>query len=592
MKNLKVKYKMLVGFGLTVALLLLSLLFTISSFGDVNTNLGILKDKTLPNINDTWTIRRYEVSIEGNLYIAANSRSSTEVTGLLSSIAADSQKVEQAMENLHVTYQGNQADFDKLDTMLHALHTLRDQITTPLSQGAEAGVVIDMLDNEYKPKYDELMAHLLTFSDQVQTNSIDFISKMNRRAGATIIFFYGFAAICIALAVIVAYYITRSITKPIALLMQLAQNMRNGMLHNELAYESNDEFGILARGYKDTSDTISSYIKDIDHAMNEMAGGNFNAAPSQPFVGDFKGIQDAIELFIHSMSATIDEIRQTADSVSNNSEHVSGSSQALAQGATQQASSVVELSSTINSISEHVKRNAENAEKASGMAQEAATATGKSNEFMQQLMVSMNDIHDKSAQINKIIKTIEDIAFQTNILALNASVEAARAGEAGRGFNVVAEEVRNLAGKSADAAKNTTQLIEASVASIDEGVRLASVTADELARVVVGANAATDLISEISLATTEQAGSLSEISIGIDQISSVVSTSSATSQEAAAASVELSNQATRLRQLVSRFVVKGGARAAAYESKPQHTFTITETLSDGVAPLSRGADKY
>ena len=290
--------------------------------------------------------------------------------------------------------------------------------------------------------------------------------------------------------------------------------------------------------------------------MASMATGNFDLAPAKPFIGDFKNIEDSITRFIISMSKTIKNLEQTSSVVTNSAEQVSDNAQVLARGATEQAASLQELLATITEVNEHVKINAVNTRKADEMSQGANAAIADSNEQMNKLRAAMADINTSSLEISKIIKTIEDIAFQTNILALNAAVEAARAGAAGKGFAVVADEVRNLATKSSEAAKNTTALIEASVMSVNSGVTLTELTAKDLNAVVSGAQETADFIVQIREATEEQARLLSEVTTGIGQVSEVVQTNSATAEESAAASEELSGQAEMLDSILSGFVAK------------------------------------
>lgn len=349
-------------------------------------------------------------------------------------------------------------------------------------------------------------------------------------------------------------FIQKEVIRPIVKVKRESERLAKGEL--SLHFEStcrNDDMSSLGQSLDLAIAEITTYVNDIARSMGEIANQNFNIQPSQPFVGDFKPIEDSITKMIFSMSSILSQMDIAADQVSSGANQVSSGAQSLAQGATEQASSVEELSATINEISAQIKRNAESANKASTMSNSATTAITANNVQMQLLMSSMHDIDAKSKEIRKIIKTIEDIAFQTNILALNAAVEAARAGSAGKGFAVVADEVRNLAGKSADAAKNTTALIEDSLSAIDNGVRLAQATADDLLSVVDGANETTQTITEISHATNEQAQAISQITLGLDQISSVVQTNSASSQESAAASQELSSQAALLKQIIDDF---------------------------------------
>ncbi len=352
------------------------------------------------------------------------------------------------------------------------------------------------------------------------------------------------------------FFIIRKSLKPLKEIEYASQQMAKGNLKTQINHIGNDEIGSLADSIRTSMSFISNYITDIDRAMGEMAKGNFDLAPSQPFLGDFKHIEESITKFILEMSHSLSQINTAAEQVSGGSDQVSDGAQQLAQGATEQASSVQQLSASISEISEQVRENALSSERANEMAQQASTAISNSNLHMQKLMEAMNDIHAKSSEISKIIKTIEDIAFQTNILALNAAVEAARAGAAGKGFAVVADEVRNLAGKSAEAAQNTTKLIEDSVTSVNEGVKLAEITALDLQSVVKDSDATSQIISEITGATREQSKALEQITMGIDQISAVVQTNSATSEQSAAASEELSGQATILKQIVSKFKIK------------------------------------
>ncbi|MEG0369390.1 MAG: methyl-accepting chemotaxis protein [Hungatella sp.] len=363
----------------------------------------------------------------------------------------------------------------------------------------------------------------------------------------------GFLVASIALGILLSVKVTASIVRPIQEVEHAAVRMSEGYLDTEIANTSKDEVGQLAESMRSSMKTLSTYIADIDRVMSEMAGGNFNVQPSQPFIGDFKSIEDSISHFLTNMSGTLRSIQQSSETVDSAAGQVSASSQALAQGATEQASEVDTLSASIAHIATQAKDNAKNAGIANDLAGNVASEIASSDEKMQHLIGAMNEISSSSNEIGKIIKAIEDIAFQTNILALNAAVEAARAGEAGKGFAVVADEVRNLAAKSAEAAKNTTELIQSSVRAVANGTGLADDTAKNMGAVVSGAQSITELIGKISIASNEQADSSAQITRGIDQIASVVQTNSATAEESAAASEELSGQAQVLKNLVEGF---------------------------------------
>ncbi len=331
------------------------------------------------------------------------------------------------------------------------------------------------------------------------------------------------------------------------------QQIADGILHIDVQHESDDELGRLADSMRQMIKNLSLYVDDIDRIMMELAQGNFDITFSQPFIGDFKNIENSITHFIETMSSTLLQIDQSSDQVASGSNQVSSAAQALAQGAAEQSSSVQELSASITEVTTSVAANAQNAQTANESVQQLGIEVTQSNQQMTEMLSAMEEIRSKSEEIVKIIKSIEDIAFQTNILALNAAVEAARAGNAGKGFAVVADEVRNLASKSSESAKNTTLLIESSVQAVQNGYELAEQTAKSLHQVVHGADKISEMIEKISGASQEQSISISQIGLGLEQISSVVQTNSATSEESAAASEELSAQAKMMNDLISQF---------------------------------------
>lgn len=347
-----------------------------------------------------------------------------------------------------------------------------------------------------------------------------------------------------------------SIVNPLKKLKNVAQKIADGDLNVEIKVKSADEVGQVAVALSSTVDRLKTYIEYIDEVssvLDEIAVGNLTFKLQCDYVGEFAKIKTALDNIKSTLEKTFYNITQSAEQVSNGSDQVASASQSLAQGATEQASSIQELSASITEIANQVNRNASNASDASNLANQAYSEVQLGNEQMQKLIAAMADIGDSSKEINKIIKAIQDIAFQTNILALNAAVEAARAGAAGKGFAVVADEVRNLAGKSAEAAKNTTALIENSVHSVNNGTKIANETTKSLQTINAEVKKTTELINQISKASAEQAASINQVTLGVDQISSVVQNNSATSEESAASCEELNRQAKFLKSLVEKF---------------------------------------
>lgn len=369
----------------------------------------------------------------------------------------------------------------------------------------------------------------------------------------------GIYLISIILMAIALLLIARVIVKPIKNLNDVTKRMADGQLDMEISVNSHDEVGDLAASLAKLTAQLKEYIVYIDETsfvLNSFADGNLTVELKNSYTGEFRKLKDAIFQISHIFNETMGEITAVSNKVNTGSGQVSSAAQSLSSATTEQAASVEELTATIENISKQVKSNAESASNASRRAGDVQAEAAESNERMRELSRAMGEIRESSEEIGKIIKAIEDLAFQTNILALNAAVEAARAGAAGKGFSVVADEVRNLAAKSSAAAKDTTELIMRSIESVERGATLAESAKQSMGMVVNDMNGMVDEVNQISQATEQQAVSLEQVTQGMDQISSVVQTNSATAEQSAAASEELFRQSKSLYRLVSRFKLK------------------------------------
>ncbi|CAB1256117.1 Methyl-accepting chemotaxis protein [Ruminococcaceae bacterium BL-6] len=377
----------------------------------------------------------------------------------------------------------------------------------------------------------------------------------------------------VLLILVVLFYTRRGIVRPLERLSGVMRRVASGDLEVEIGADAgNNEIGEALRSMRDITARLRQYVEYIDEmsgVLNRISENDLDFRLKLQYEGKFSKLKDSMERIRLSLTETIRQISQASGQVKTGASEVSNAAQSLATGATEQAATVEQLSASITKISEEAHENTENVHQAADYVKQTGDSVDKGNRFMSNLTAAMSDISEASQKIGNITKVIEDIAFQTNILALNAAIEAARAGGAGRGFSVVAEQVRTLAGKSAEAAKQTEGLIVRSVDTVKEGERVSQDTAGILKDVAEKSRLVSEIIQKIERATSEQDSAISEVTAGLEQVSSVVQTTAATAEESSASSEELNTLANLLHSQVTKFRVE--------EQKTEELPVVAET---------------
>ncbi|MFT3984367.1 MAG: HAMP domain-containing methyl-accepting chemotaxis protein [Lachnospiraceae bacterium] len=485
----------------------------------------------------------------------------------LEELKADYDELKAAYIEVHQTWLNSAESDEELKAIITEQLSKADELFEVFEQdiisakqadpNSTANSAVEKITDAYNA-YETATSTTKAYADNKYNESLQVALDTNNQTTVILFIIIGAA---LTISVLVSFAISDSLRKHLEYVTQITDRISEGEFNIDIdpAMMSKDEVGRLAKSTDNILKRLNQYIDYINEIileLNMMANGNMVITLEQEYIGEFAPIKEALIHISESLKGTLLEINTASNQVNSSADEVANAAQTLASGSTQQAAAIEELTASISDISEKIKLTTGNADVAKKLSNESADEVEKGNTNMNDMLATMDHIQTSSNEIIKIIKVIDAIAFQTNILSLNASVEAARAGAAGKGFTVVADEVRNLAAKSAEAAKATAALINNSIQSISDGQKVSVQLAEVFKRIDDMSKRTSQLVNEISEATNEQSIAVEQIQVGLTQISGVIQETAATAENSSSASEELAAQSKAMRDLVSQFTLE------------------------------------
>ena len=555
-KDKNINQKLKITFVSIMALFILAVISSFIALQIVGNKIKTFYEHPFNEVSLQLEIRKDTQVFVKNVLLAITTDDETKTKEYVSEANKYSENVSNNIEKLEKIF-SNKELISQLKEDRGDLLVIKNKLIELAAENKNAEA-LKLYNSDYEKSLDKLQNTLIEIGNEAENNAVNTYNDSVKIKNLAFIILILISTISIIACIYMALVLVKLLTEPILELENAAKKLEKGSLDINIEYKSKDELGILANSFRKTCSFLGTIILDINDILEELSNGHFNITSScaDQYIGDFTSTKDSLEKIVKSLNETFYEIKEATIQVKGGSEQVAQTSQTISEGATEQASAIEELTASMGEITEKLKNSTGHAKKTNQIVNELGLHIKESNEKMTEMVTAMDEIEDSSKNIKEIINTIDSIAKQTNLLALNAAIEAARAGEAGKGFAVVAEEVKKLAEESSQAVKDTAELIESSIKSVNNGKEIADTTAVSLEDVVEHTKEAVQLVDNITKLSEEQAISIEQINGGIDQIADVVQSNSAIAEESAAASEELSAQAETLEVMISKFKLK------------------------------------
>ena len=571
LQNMKIGIRLGTGF---MVLIIITVVLGITSISQM-TKLAVLTQKLYDHpfavSNAVLEIEKDIVAMHLSMKDIALAKSNEEIDKVYSTIDKYEKEIMKDFELIKERFLGEKYYWEEAMQAIVDWRSIRESAVRDMKAGnfEQATLTTETTGVEQIRLINEKMERLLDFA---RNKAVNFMGNANKEKKSTLNTMYVILAGAAVLGIFISLLITGTITKPLKTVVTAGNKIRLGQLpEQDIDVQSKDEIGQVLRMFNE----ITNYLRRKGNELDKIANGDFKLKID--YASNEDQFATLFEKTVTSLNDSISQVKTSAEQITTGSSQISDSSQSLSQGATEQASSLEEISSSINQIAGQVKQNADNATQANTLTKTAMENAEKGNGQMKDLVESMSRINISTDEIKKIVKVIDDIAFQINLLALNANVEAARAGKYGKGFAVVAEEVRNLANRSANSVKDTTNMVEEAIKNVENGNGLVEETAEQLAEIVNGTEKVLNLMQEIALASNDQSKGIEQISTGLSQIEKITQANAANAEENASSAEELASQASMLQEMVNRFSITNqiGETSSLNNHKEQKPVPIT-----------------